>query len=72
MRDTFDTFRKTIIIFLFSLPLLLMEAILPDVALAEKDGHPVVVSFGDSYSSGEGAGSFEGYDLLESGLQFSV
>lgn len=67
MRDTFDTFRKTILIFFFSLPLLLMEAILPDVALAEKDGHPVVVSFGDSYSSGEGAGSFEGYDLLESG-----
>lgn len=39
----------------------------PTTALASTDGHPVVVSFGDSYSSGEGTPDFYDHEYLESG-----
>ncbi len=36
-------------------------------AVAQTDGHPVVVSFGDSYSSGEGTEDFYGCEYIASG-----
>lgn len=53
-------FRKPFLACVFVLIAVLVLA--PGVAFAEQDGHPVVVSLGDSYSSGEGTEPFFGQE----------
>lgn len=52
--------RKSLLACAFALIAVL--SIAPGVAFAEQDGHPVVVSLGDSYSSGEGTEPFFGQE----------
>lgn len=60
--------RTWLLVLVFSVvcAVLALGGVMPQ-ALAQTDGHPVVVSFGDSYSSGEGTEDFYGHEYISTG-----